>query len=64
MLTWRKESDYHLKAVNFTIAKAVVGGVPKYTLWLGPERIDTFETADQAKAAAEIRDRQELAGAA
>lgn len=63
-MTWKPSGATAIKSGNFHIAKCAVGGFFRYVLYLGPEPIGVFDSADEAKAAAKRRDDEEMAGAA
>lgn len=52
LMKWTPNGAYAIQSGEFTISKALVSGVPVYTLWRGNKRMGNFATADKAKSAA------------
>lgn len=48
-MEWKKTSDYSISNGRFHIAKALVEGQPRYTLWDNTEIVGTWDTAEEAK---------------
>ena len=49
---WERSGDYAMTNGEYTISKAIVRGVPKYTLWRGSEPSEMVairDTADELK---------------
>lgn len=56
-MKWTKTSEYSITTGRFHIAKALVDGQPKYTLWDDRTIVGTWDTAEEAKNNAKsIRD--------
>ncbi|MDP3273425.1 hypothetical protein [Limnobacter sp.] len=51
-MKWTKTSEYSITTGRFHIAKALVDGVPKYTLWDNTQIVGTWDTPEGAKNAA------------
>lgn len=51
-MKWTKTSDYSITTGRFHIAKALVMGEPKYTLWDNTQIVGTWDTPEGAKHAA------------
>jgi hypothetical protein len=49
MMEWKKTSDYSISNGRFYIAKALVMGEPKFTLWDNAKIVGTWDTAQEAK---------------
>lgn len=48
-MEWKKTSDYSISNGRFHIAKALVEGQPRYTLWDNTQIVGTWDTAEEAK---------------
>lgn len=56
-MKWTKTSDWSITTGRFHIAKALVDGQPRYTLWDNTDIVGTWDTAEGAKNNAKsIRD--------
>ena len=51
-MKWTKTSDWSITTGRFHIAKALVMGEPKYTLWDNTRIVGTWDTPEEAKNAA------------
>jgi len=49
-MAWEKVSAYCIKQNGYFVSKTGIGEMTRYTLFNGNERIETFMTADEAKA--------------
>ena len=48
-MEWKKTSDYSISSGRFHIAKALVMGEPKFTLWDNTTIVGTWGTAQEAQ---------------
>lgn len=51
-MKWTKTSEWSITTGRFHIAKALVDGQPKYTLWDNTTIVGTWDTPEEAKHAA------------
>lgn len=62
-MKWTKTSEWSISTGRFHIAKALVDGQPKYTLWDDRQIVGTWDTPEEAKnAALDIRNLPASAG--
>lgn len=53
-MKWKKLSDYAIQSGQYTISKAIVGDLEKFTLWEGEKMVGIFESAEEAKGAVKL----------
>ncbi|HEY9527994.1 MAG TPA: hypothetical protein VIR02_12950 [Anaerolineales bacterium] len=58
-MKWKKLSDYAIQSGNYTISKALVKGVARFTLWIGSEpgkMLAIRDTSEELKKMAEDKE--------